>query len=160
MSDAEFLVDGDLYVVDIVTIPDRLEHAVGKAHDQNVLYRLLAEVMIDPVDLMLVDDFEELGVQRFGGLEIRAKGLFDHQPPPRAAVFLQQADPAKCARDWREGARRRGEVEQAVAARVSRGFQFQKLLVQPLEGSRLAWIGLAPRGAFEEGGGHLVIAQA
>ena len=54
MADAELLVDGDLDVVDVVAIPDRLEHAVGEAQHQDVLHRLLAEIMIDPVDLVLV----------------------------------------------------------------------------------------------------------
>ena len=55
VADAELLVDGDLDVVDMVAVPDRLEHAVGEAQHQDVLHRFLAEIMIDPVDLVLVD---------------------------------------------------------------------------------------------------------
>ena len=61
MADAELLVDRDLDMVDVVAIPDRLEHAVGEAQHQDVLHRLLAEVMIDPVDLMFVDEFQQFG---------------------------------------------------------------------------------------------------
>ena len=82
MADAEFLVDGDLDMVDVVAIPDRLEHAVGEAQHQDVLHRLLAEVMIDPVDLMLVDEFQQFAVQRSRRGEVGAERLFDHQPPP------------------------------------------------------------------------------
>ncbi|MGY4378946.1 hypothetical protein ACVWZ3_006585 [Bradyrhizobium sp. i1.3.6] len=53
-------------MVDMVAIPDRLEHAVGKAQHQDVLHRLLAEIMIDPVDLVLVHDLQEIGIQRLG----------------------------------------------------------------------------------------------
>ena len=42
MPDAEFFIDGDLDVIDMVTVPDRLEHAIGEAQYQNVLHRLLA----------------------------------------------------------------------------------------------------------------------
>ncbi len=58
MADAELFVDGDLDVVDMVAIPDRFEHAVGKAQHQDVLDGFLAEVMIDPVDLLLFNEFQ------------------------------------------------------------------------------------------------------
>ena len=64
VTDAELFVHGDLYVVDMVAIPDRLEHAVGKTQHQDVLHRLLAEVVIDPVDLVLVDELQQFGIQR------------------------------------------------------------------------------------------------
>ena len=57
VADAELLVDGDLHVIDVVAVPDRLEHAVGEAQHQDVLDRFLAEIMIDPIDLVLVDEF-------------------------------------------------------------------------------------------------------
>ena len=51
----EILGDGDLYVVDQLAVPDGLEDAVAEAQDEHVLDRLLAEVVIDPVDLALVE---------------------------------------------------------------------------------------------------------
>ena len=51
--DAERLGDGDLHVVDVAAVPERLEDAVGEAEDQDVLDRLLAEVVVDAVDLRL-----------------------------------------------------------------------------------------------------------
>jgi len=56
VTDADLFVDRDLYVVDMIAIPDRFEHAVGEAQHQDVLHGLLAEVMIDPVDLMLIQE--------------------------------------------------------------------------------------------------------
>ncbi len=63
MADADLLVHGDLHVIDMVAIPDRLEHAIGKAQHQDVLHRLLAEIVIDPVDLLLVHQAEQFLVQ-------------------------------------------------------------------------------------------------
>jgi hypothetical protein len=103
MADAELFVDGDLDMVDMIAIPDRLEHAVGEAQHQDVLDGFLAEVMIDPVDLLLVDEFQQLVVQRLGRSEVGSERLFDHQPPPRA-VF-----PSACRRGraaWLIGGRR------------------------------------------------------
>ena len=96
MADAELFVHGDLDVIDMVAIPDRLEHAVGEAQHQDVLHRLLAEIMIDPVDLVLVHDLQQLAIQRARGREVGAERLFDHQPPP-GAVLLHHAGAAELA---------------------------------------------------------------
>ena len=56
MADRQLFVDGDLDMVDVVAIPDRLEHPVGEAKDQDVLDGFLAEIVVDPVDLMFVGD--------------------------------------------------------------------------------------------------------
>ena len=76
--DAEFLIHRYLDVIDMIAIPDRFEHAVGKTQHQDVLHGLLAEVMINPVDLVLVKQLQELGVQCPGGCEIGAERLFHH----------------------------------------------------------------------------------
>ena len=140
MADAELFVDRDLHVIDVIAVPDRLEHAVGKAQHQDVLHRLLAEIMIDPVDLVLVDELEQLAVQRLGRCQIGAERLFDHQPPPRA-VFGQHAGASEFAADRQERIRRRREVEQAIAAGSPRGFQFSKLLAHGVERGRIFRIG-------------------
>ena len=48
--------DGDLDVVDVFVVPDRLENAVGEAHDHEILNGLFPEIMIDPEDLRFVED--------------------------------------------------------------------------------------------------------
>jgi hypothetical protein len=50
-------------VIDIAPVPDRLENAVGEAEHQNVLDRLLAQVMVDAIDLLLVQDLANFFVQ-------------------------------------------------------------------------------------------------
>ena len=52
--DADGLGRGDLHVIDVAPVPDRLEHAVREAEDQQVLDGFLAEVVIDAEDLRLV----------------------------------------------------------------------------------------------------------
>jgi hypothetical protein len=47
---AEILGHGDLHALDVVAVPHRLEHGVGEAEIQQVLHRLLAEVVIDAED--------------------------------------------------------------------------------------------------------------
>ena len=62
--DADLLGDGDLHVVDVLAVPERLEEAVGEAEDEEVLDRLLAEVVIDAEDLRLVEGLADGVVQR------------------------------------------------------------------------------------------------
>ena len=44
---------GDLHMVDAVAVPDRLEHAIGKAQRHDVLDRFFAEEVVDPENLVL-----------------------------------------------------------------------------------------------------------
>jgi hypothetical protein len=54
-ADAEVLGGGDLDVVDVVAVPHRLEQEVGEAEREDVLHRLLAEVVVDAEDLRLAE---------------------------------------------------------------------------------------------------------
>ena len=51
-SESERLRDINLYMVDEVTVPDRLEQPIGKSECENVLRWLLAEEVIHPEDLI------------------------------------------------------------------------------------------------------------
>ena len=53
--DTQLLRHGDLNALDMVAIPERLEEGVREAEDEQVLHRLLAEVVVDAVDLRLVE---------------------------------------------------------------------------------------------------------
>ena len=53
--DADGLGGGDLHVIDVAAVPDRLEHPVAEPEHQQVLDGLLAEVVIDAEDLLLVE---------------------------------------------------------------------------------------------------------
>ena len=63
--DADGLCRGDLHMIDMFSTPYRLKQSVGEAQHHDVLHRFLAEEMIDPVDLVLLQRLENLGVQRF-----------------------------------------------------------------------------------------------
>ena len=58
--DAERLGYGNLDVVDVAAVPDRLEDAVGEAEDEQVLDGVLPQVVVDAVDLL----FSEGGSKR------------------------------------------------------------------------------------------------
>ncbi len=63
LAESQLLRHIDLYVIDEIAIPDRLEQSIRKAERENILRGFLAEKMIDPVDLFLVEYFVQLGIQ-------------------------------------------------------------------------------------------------
>ena len=77
---------GDLHVVDVVAVPDRLKQGVGEAEGQDILHRLLAQVMIDAEDLGFVEEFGEVAVQGPGRVQVAAERLFHHDAVPHAVL--------------------------------------------------------------------------
>ena len=63
LLDADRLGHGDLDVVDVAPIPERLEDPVAEPEDQQVADRLLAQVVVDAVDLRLAEDLADLAVE-------------------------------------------------------------------------------------------------
>ena len=80
----------DLHVVYIAPIPDRLEDGVGEPQGEDVLHRLLAEVVVDAEDLALTKHRVDVGVEGVSGRLIGAEGLF-HDDPPGTAILCRHA---------------------------------------------------------------------
>ena len=118
VADADRLGHGDLDVVDVAAIPERLEDAVAEAEDQQVPDGLLAQVVVDAIDLRLAEDLADLAVQALGRVEVVPERLLDDDPAPAAVVPLViEPDPAQLGDDVGELRRLRREVEDPVAAR-------------------------------------------
>src|SRR5713226_2246625 len=64
--DTERFRCGDLHVINVIAIPKRLEDAVAKAQYEKVLHRVFAEVVIDAVDLLLIENVENNLIQGLG----------------------------------------------------------------------------------------------
>ena len=82
-ADRQRLGNVDPDVIDVIAIPDRFEDAVRESEREDVLHRLLAEEVVDPEDLRLVERGVQERVQRAGGGEIGAEGLLDDDPRAR-----------------------------------------------------------------------------
>ena len=104
---------GDLHVVDVVAVPQRLEQQVGEAEDEDVLYGALPEVMVDAVELVLAVVAVQALVERLGALEVVAEGLLDHEPPP-APVLARQPAAGDAVCGDAELARPDGEIEHEI----------------------------------------------
>ena len=62
--DAEALGHRDLHALDVVPVPDRLEHRVREAQEEELLEAHLPEEVVDAVDLRLVDVLVQLRGER------------------------------------------------------------------------------------------------
>ena len=115
-------------------VPDRLEEAIGKAQRHDVLHRLLAEEMVDPIDLMLLQRLQDLGIERLGRGQVVAERLLDHHPSPLPVFFRHQARGAE-PRDRRaEEAIGDGEIEEVVARGAGRFVQLRQMVAEPAVG--------------------------
>ena len=86
--DADRLGHRDLHVVDVAAVPERLEDAVAEPEDQQVADRLLAQVVVDAIDLRLAEDLADLAVEPLRRFEVVPERLLDDDPPPAAVVVL------------------------------------------------------------------------
>ena len=83
MLDPDGLRHRDLDGINIVAVPDRLENKVRKAEHQNVLNGLLAEIMVDPVDLAFTQTVPQGAVKLLRALQVAPERFFDHHVAPR-----------------------------------------------------------------------------
>ena len=107
---------GDLNVIDVLTCPDRLEDAVREAEDEDVLDGLLAEVVIDPKDLVLAEHLLDDAGEVHRALEVVPIRLFHHDARPTGRP--PQVVRADRADDRLVRGRRCREIEQPVAVRA------------------------------------------
>ena len=131
---AELLGDGDLHIVDVAAVPDRLEDAVAKTEDHDVLHGLFAEVVVDAVNLRLGDMLGEVCIQLAGALQVVAEGLFNNDAAPGVGLFLGEAAVSKLLDDFAEEGRSNREVEKNIAGQVPGFLDFLYLRAEMLEG--------------------------
>ena len=107
-------------MIDVAPVPERLEDAVSPAKGQDVLHRLLAEIVVDAVDLGFGKDFLQFVAEGAGAVQIVSEWFFDNQAPP--AISVRQAGGAEALRGRCILAGLSREIEQHVAAGAPRLF--------------------------------------
>src|SRR5262249_32880528 len=145
-----------LDVIDAIAVPDRPKQPVGEAQHNDVLHRLLAEIVIDAENLVFFENAKQLLVQRMRAGKVGAERLFNDDPPPRVvaravvgAVFQRQAGLAEMTTDRREARRRRGEIKKAIAARGAIAFDAREFLTDCRIGRIVVWFALHIGDAIE-----------
>ena len=123
--DAEALGHRDLDARDVVAVPDRLEDRVREAQPEDLGEAELSEVVVDPVELVLVEVLVHLLRERARRGEVVAEGLLDHDAGARGQAGVREA-----LHDRAEQERRDLEVE-------DRALRVREPRRQPLERRRV-----------------------
>src|SRR5277367_6211233 len=99
---------GDLDAVNIVAVPQRLENAIAETKNQQILDSVLAEIVIDAVDLLFLEDTQNGLVEFLGCGQIAAEGLLNNDAYPGVRRrWARQAGAAELLDDVRINFRRR-----------------------------------------------------
>ncbi len=91
VGDVEVLSHRDLHGGDELPVPDRLEDRVREAEVEDVLDGHLPEEVVDAVELGLVDERVQFGVQRASRREVVTEGLLDDDARVLGEPCLRQA---------------------------------------------------------------------
>ena len=76
---------GDLHVINMITIPNRLKDAVGKAQRQDTLDRVFSQKMVDPENLIFAQRPQKAGIQITSRLQAVPERLLYDDPSPISA---------------------------------------------------------------------------
>src|ERR1700688_1464652 len=79
--------DRDLYMIDVIAIPDGLQQTIAKAQNHDVLHGLLTEIMVDAEDLIFPQVLPKYAIELSGRGKIGSEGFFDHHPAPMSWRF-------------------------------------------------------------------------
>ena len=75
----------------MIAVPDRLEQSIGEPQNEDVLDRLLSEIVVDAIELVFVEDTEQVMIELARRREISAERLLDDDPTPRTAFLACEA---------------------------------------------------------------------
>ena len=119
----------------MTAVPDRLEDAVGEAEDHEVLDGFLAQIVVDPVDLLFAEPAVQGLVQFRGGLKVAAERLLDDQSGTLLALRLalaRKAGGAEMLGDAPVQGRRDCQIEDVTARDAVAGLQFGEPVLEAL----------------------------
>ena len=123
-SHADVLGHGDLHMVDVIVVPDRLVHGVRETQRQHVLHGLLAKIMVDAEHARRVEHFGDHAIELLGAGQVMTERLFDDHTTPSTLVAFRQTTVGQLTGHLRERARRYGHVERVVAAGTAVAVEF------------------------------------
>ena len=78
LFDTQLFGNGDLNVGNVLTAPQGFKQGIAKTHGKQVLYRRLAQVVVNSENLVLFKDLAHALVDELVGLEVVAQRLFQN----------------------------------------------------------------------------------
>ena len=87
----------------MIAVPERLQEGIGEAEEEQVLHRVLAEIMVDAEDRRLVEVAEQDAIEVLGRGEVPAERFFDDDAATPGAARLAQLFHDHCEHRGRDG---------------------------------------------------------
>src|SRR6266853_4949936 len=150
LLDADRLSSRNLHAIDEVSVPQGLRDAVRETEDHEVLHGLFAQIVIDAVDLLFIENLLEVAVQLFCRSQISSERLFHDDASPFTVLFLRESGLAQLLHHGSEKLRRHRQVEEAVALRGVGFFRRCNLCLEPSVRRGILEISLHVIGSFEK----------
>ena len=132
-AESDVLGHGDLHVVDVVGVPDRLVQLVGEPQRQDVLNGLLAQVVVDAEHRLLGEDAVDDAVEFSALCRSWPNGFSMTTRLQRPSGLLASPDCLQLFAHHRERLRRDRQVERVIAAGAPLGVQLVQRLGELLE---------------------------
>ena len=89
MAHGDLFCDRDLYMVDVVAVPDRFENRIGEPEYQEILNGFFAEIVVDPKNLILRKYGSDRAIEFFCRLQVASDRFFQNESS-RPAGFVCQ----------------------------------------------------------------------
>jgi len=160
---AHGLGHGDLHVIDMRRVPQRFEHQVGKAQRQQVLHRLLAEIVVDPENPVFGEGPRDRIIDLAAGGEVRAQRFFEAhahrlaRQPRRLQPLDGRAEQARRGREEdRKAARGRAYLGGQIGVAFQRG-RIERLVGKAVQERRHAAASLGREIFLQRGAGEVAI---
>ena len=134
---------GDLNVIDVLVVPDRLKDRVCKTKSKNPLHDLFAEVVIDSINRVFFKGAAKRAVQTCGTRGIVTEWFFNDDPLPTrllaveaapALAFGHKSRAIDALNNRRVQTRRDRQEKQNIAAAVVRRVEFLNARGEPCVG--------------------------
>src|SRR6266702_804778 len=87
-ADAQTLSSPNLYMVNVLCIPERLKDPISEAECQQILYSLFAHIVVNTVDLILTEHTAYLAVELLCGGQVASKGFFNNDARPGLVITI------------------------------------------------------------------------
>ena len=144
------LCHGDLHMVDVVAVPQRLKNSIGKTHEHDVLHGFLAQEMVHAVDLRLRQAVAQLGVERLRRGQVVAKGFFHHHAAPVIRRLSHQSGGTELVGDRAKKPRTHRQVKHHAVAHPMAALELCQPRAQRLVGRWRGEVGLHVDDAGEQ----------
>ncbi len=123
----------DLDMIHIIGVPQRLEQLVRETQRQNVLHRLLPQIMINPEHRVRREHRLHNVIQRPRRFQIMPERLLNHHPTPLLPISLRQPMLGQLPANLLKRLRRNRQIKRVITPRPTNIIKFLDRLTQPLK---------------------------